>query len=463
MSRSGPRRDRRGARRGSRLHRRAGDRRPPSRRRHRQLRQHLQPRRRRRGAASWRRRDPARCARRSGAAALRPPWGEVEVVAAELGNDAGVLGAAGARPVSGALVVCPTPIGNLADVTLRLLDELRGADVVACEDTRRTRILLDRHGIAVPVLAVHEHNEARARARARGAHPRGRAGGARHRRRHAGGLGSRRPHRGRRGRGRPRGDGAARARRRSSPRRWPRRAWAGPGSCSRVPPAQPAGPRRRRGAARRRRAGRGRVRVAAAAARHARARSPSATRTARRRVPRALEDARAGRARHGRRAGGGSRPRPRARSRSSSPRPDAAGRSEPTDAALAELVAAFGSRRAAALASRLTGVPRNRLYAASRARSPDDVVGQLDPARGAHHSAVERRGRRAPQKTHASCGLESTIVSPRTLISSGSRTSIPNLRRISTGITIRPSSSTLRTTPPRGCPARTRVGCFTHS
>jgi 16S rRNA (cytidine1402-2'-O)-methyltransferase len=60
----------------------------------------------------------------------------------------------------GALVVCPTPIGNLSDVTLRLLDELRAADVVACEDTRRTRILLERHGISVPVLAVHEHNEA---------------------------------------------------------------------------------------------------------------------------------------------------------------------------------------------------------------------------------------------------------------------------------------------------------------
>ncbi len=60
----------------------------------------------------------------------------------------------------GALVVCPTPIGNLSDVTLRLLEELRDADVVACEDTRRTRILLDRHGIAVPVIAVHEHNEA---------------------------------------------------------------------------------------------------------------------------------------------------------------------------------------------------------------------------------------------------------------------------------------------------------------
>jgi 16S rRNA (cytidine1402-2'-O)-methyltransferase len=63
-------------------------------------------------------------------------------------------------PRPGALVVCPTPIGNLADVTLRLLDELRAADVVACEDTRRTRILLERHGLALPLLAVHEHNEA---------------------------------------------------------------------------------------------------------------------------------------------------------------------------------------------------------------------------------------------------------------------------------------------------------------
>jgi 16S rRNA (cytidine1402-2'-O)-methyltransferase len=63
-------------------------------------------------------------------------------------------------PRPGALVVCPTPIGNLADVTLRLLDELRAADVVACEDTRRTRILLERHGLSLPLLAVHEHNEA---------------------------------------------------------------------------------------------------------------------------------------------------------------------------------------------------------------------------------------------------------------------------------------------------------------
>ncbi len=60
----------------------------------------------------------------------------------------------------GRLVVCPTPIGNLEDVTLRVLDTLRRADVVACEDTRHTRLLLERHGISVPLVSFHEHNEA---------------------------------------------------------------------------------------------------------------------------------------------------------------------------------------------------------------------------------------------------------------------------------------------------------------
>jgi 16S rRNA (cytidine1402-2'-O)-methyltransferase len=83
----------------------------------------------------------------------------------------------------GRLVVCPTPIGNLGDVTLRVLDALREADIVACEDTRRTRVLLDRHmsedapcgarlgagsrqggGVAAALLSYHEHNE-RERAR----------------------------------------------------------------------------------------------------------------------------------------------------------------------------------------------------------------------------------------------------------------------------------------------------------
>ena len=58
------------------------------------------------------------------------------------------------------LSVCATPIGNLDDVTLRVLAELRAADVVLCEDTRHTRTLLDRHHIDARVLSYHEHNEA---------------------------------------------------------------------------------------------------------------------------------------------------------------------------------------------------------------------------------------------------------------------------------------------------------------
>jgi 16S rRNA (cytidine1402-2'-O)-methyltransferase len=59
------------------------------------------------------------------------------------------------------LAVCATPIGNLDDVTLRVLEELRSADVVLCEDTRHTRVLLDRHRISARLLSYHEHNEAK--------------------------------------------------------------------------------------------------------------------------------------------------------------------------------------------------------------------------------------------------------------------------------------------------------------
>ena len=58
------------------------------------------------------------------------------------------------------LAVCATPIGNLEDVTLRVLDELRSADLVLAEDTRHTRTLLARHGIDAALLSYHEHNEA---------------------------------------------------------------------------------------------------------------------------------------------------------------------------------------------------------------------------------------------------------------------------------------------------------------
>jgi 16S rRNA (cytidine1402-2'-O)-methyltransferase len=58
------------------------------------------------------------------------------------------------------LSVCATPIGNLEDVTLRVLRELAEADLVLCEDTRHTRRLLERHGIQARLRSYHEHNEA---------------------------------------------------------------------------------------------------------------------------------------------------------------------------------------------------------------------------------------------------------------------------------------------------------------
>jgi 16S rRNA (cytidine1402-2'-O)-methyltransferase len=59
----------------------------------------------------------------------------------------------------GRMVVCPTPIGNLEDVTLRVLATLAEADVVACEDTRRTNVLLARYALVRPLVSFHEHNE----------------------------------------------------------------------------------------------------------------------------------------------------------------------------------------------------------------------------------------------------------------------------------------------------------------
>jgi 16S rRNA (cytidine1402-2'-O)-methyltransferase len=60
---------------------------------------------------------------------------------------------------AGRLIVCPTPIGNLQDITLRVLSALRDADVIACEDTRHTRTLLDRFGVSASLVSYHEHNE----------------------------------------------------------------------------------------------------------------------------------------------------------------------------------------------------------------------------------------------------------------------------------------------------------------
>lgn len=63
---------------------------------------------------------------------------------------------------AGTLYVVATPIGNLADITLRALHVLRLVDAVACEDTRHSARLLQAYGLQAPLLAVHEHNEARA-------------------------------------------------------------------------------------------------------------------------------------------------------------------------------------------------------------------------------------------------------------------------------------------------------------
>ncbi len=62
-------------------------------------------------------------------------------------------------PATGTLYVVATPLGNLEDVTLRALRVLREVALVACEDTRRTRTLLQAHGISTPTTSYFEHNE----------------------------------------------------------------------------------------------------------------------------------------------------------------------------------------------------------------------------------------------------------------------------------------------------------------
>jgi 16S rRNA (cytidine1402-2'-O)-methyltransferase len=61
------------------------------------------------------------------------------------------------------LYLVATPIGNLRDITIRALETLAGVDVIACEDTRVTRKLLEHYGIATPLTPYHEHNAASAR------------------------------------------------------------------------------------------------------------------------------------------------------------------------------------------------------------------------------------------------------------------------------------------------------------
>ena len=68
-----------------------------------------------------------------------------------------------APPLPAGLYLVATPIGNLRDITVRALEALAAADLIACEDTRVTRKLLDRYGIATPLTPYHEHNASEAR------------------------------------------------------------------------------------------------------------------------------------------------------------------------------------------------------------------------------------------------------------------------------------------------------------
>ena len=124
--------------------------------------------------------------------ALEPMRSSLRLAKAELGTAAGLIGAA-LRRLRGArrrdlmpLAVCATPIGNLEDVTLRVLEELAAADVVLCEDTRHTRVLLERHGIRARLLSLPRAQRGGAHGRAPAAARGGGAGRARLRRRSAG-------------------------------------------------------------------------------------------------------------------------------------------------------------------------------------------------------------------------------------------------------------------------------------
>ena len=89
--------------------------------------------------------------------AARPPDGDRDRSFAIDGHEIA------ARPLAPGLYVVATPIGNLADISLRALATLAAADTIACEDTRVTSVLLRHYGIRTRLLAYHDHNAVRQR------------------------------------------------------------------------------------------------------------------------------------------------------------------------------------------------------------------------------------------------------------------------------------------------------------
>jgi 16S rRNA (cytidine1402-2'-O)-methyltransferase len=96
--------------------------------------------------------------------AITPPEPLASTTALPLLQQAAAAATAGQQLPAGALYVVATPIGNLADITLRAVHVLGLVDAVACEDTRVSGGLLQRLGLHKPLLSLHEHNEERAAA-----------------------------------------------------------------------------------------------------------------------------------------------------------------------------------------------------------------------------------------------------------------------------------------------------------
>lgn len=90
---------------------------------------------------------------------LKPGVGGLAQAGIPAGRKAGLAKGSGFVLEKGTLYVCATPIGNLADITLRVLDTLREVDLIAAEDTRHSRKLLEHYGIKTPLTSYHEHNE----------------------------------------------------------------------------------------------------------------------------------------------------------------------------------------------------------------------------------------------------------------------------------------------------------------